>query len=73
MKDLTKSNMYKTFIIFAVPMVLAGLLNQAYNTVDTIIAGKFLGADGLAAIGATSAFIQLISAVFWGYGIGFSI
>ena len=73
MKDLTKSNMYKTFIIFAVPMVLAGLLNQAYNTVDTMIAGKFLGADGLAAIGATSAFIQLISAVFWGYGIGFSI
>ena len=73
MKDLTKNNIYKTFIIFAIPMVFSGLLNQAYNAIDTIIAGKFLGSDGLAAMGATSALIQLISSAFWGYGTGFSI
>lgn len=73
MKDLTKGNIYKTFLLFAIPLILAGFLSQAYSIADTIIAGKILGADGLAAIGSTSAFIQLISSVFWGYSAGFSI
>lgn len=73
MKDLTKGNIYKTFLLFAVPLILAGFLSQAYSIVDTVIAGRILGADGLAAIGSTSAFVQLISSVFWGYSAGFSI
>lgn len=73
MKDLTKGNIYKTFLLFAIPLILAGFLSQAYSIADTIIAGKILGADGLAAIGSTSALIQLISSIFWGYSAGFSI
>lgn len=73
MKDLTKGNIYKTFLLFAIPLILAGFLSQSYSIANTIIAGKILGADGLAAIGSTSAFIQLISSIFWGYGTGFSI
>lgn len=73
MKDLTKGNIYKTFLLFAVPLILAGFLSQAYSIVDTVIAGRILGANGLAAIGSTSAFVQLISSVFWGYSAGFSI
>lgn len=73
MKDLTENNIYKTFIVFAIPMVFSGLLSQMYNAIDTIIAGKLLGSDGLAAIGATSALVQFISSAFWGYGTGFSI
>ena len=73
MKDLTENNIYKTFIIFAILMVFSGLLSQMYNAIDTIIAGKLLGSDGLAAIGATSALVQFISSAFWGYGTGFSI
>lgn len=73
MKDLTKGNIYKVFILFAIPMVLSGFLSQAYNIVDTVIAGKFLGNVGLAAIGSTAALISVISSGFWGYGSGFSI
>lgn len=73
MKNLTTGNIYKTFILFAIPLVLSGLLSQAYHTIDTIIAGKFLGSDGLAAIGSTSAFVTFISSVFWGYISGFSV
>ncbi len=73
MKDLTKGNIYKTFLIFAVPLILAGFLSQAYSIIDTMVAGRILNYNGLASIGATSAFIQFFSSIFWGYGVGFSI
>ena len=73
MKDLTKGNIYKTFLLFSVPMILAGFLSQAYQIIDTVIAGKFLDAHGLAAIGSTSSYISFINFLFWGYYVGFSI
>lgn len=73
MKNLTEGNIYKTFLLFALPLILAGFLSQAYGIIDTVIAGRILSTDGLAAIGATSAFIQFFSSVFWGYGVGFSV
>ena len=73
MKQLTEGNIYKNFILFAIPLVLSALFSQAYNTIDMIIAGKFLGEDGLAAIGATSSFIALVSSVFWGFTGGFGV
>ncbi len=73
MKDLTKGNIYKTFFLFGLPLVLSGLLSQAYGIVDTAIAGKFFGDEGLAAMGATAPLITFISSVFWGLSSGFSI
>ena len=73
MKDLTRGNIYKTFILFAIPLVLSGVLSQCYNLIDTVIAGKFLGDNGLAAIGCTAAFISFSSSIFWGYAAGASI
>lgn len=73
MKDLTKGNIYKTFIIFAVPMVLSGVLSQGYSVINTIIAGKLLGDNALAAIGAISPLETFINSVFWGYGTGVGI
>ena len=73
MKDLTSGSMYKNFILFAIPLVLAALLSQAYSTIDTIIAGQFLGQDGLAAIGASASFLSFLSSAFWGFGAGFGI
>lgn len=73
MKDLTKGNIYKTFLLFAFPLIISGFLSQAYSIIDTMIAGRILDYEGLAAIGSTSAFVQFFSSVFWGYGLGFSI
>lgn len=73
MKDLTNGNIYKTFILFAIPMALAGLLSCGFSIINTVIAGKFLGEVGLAAVGATAPLLDVISSVFWGYGVGFSV
>ena len=73
MKDLTSGNIYKNFILFAIPMVLSGMLSQAYSTIDTVIAGKFIGDTALAAVGATSPLISFMSSIFWGFGVGFAV
>ncbi len=73
MKDLTSGNIYKNFFVFALPMVLAGVLSQMYHTIDTIIAGKLIGDSALAAIGATSPFVSFTNSFFWGYSCGIGI
>lgn len=73
MKDLTKGNIYKTFFLFGLPLVLSGLLSQTYHVIDTAIAGQFIGETALAAMGATGPLISFLSSLIWGYGVGFSI
>lgn len=73
MKDLTKGNIYKTFILFAIPMILANFLSQAYSTINVIMAGKLLGDGALGATGALSPFNTFINSIFWGYGMGLGI
>ncbi|MGN1052713.1 MAG: MATE family efflux transporter, partial [Candidatus Scatosoma sp.] len=73
MKDLTSQNVYKTFFLFGAPLVLSGLLAQAYGIIDTSVAGKLIGEEALAATGATSPLTTCLSSVFWGFGVGFSV
>ena len=73
MKDLTRGSIYKNYFVFALPMVLAGVLSQMYHIIDTIIAGKLIGDSALAAIGATSPFVSFINSFFWGYSCGIGI
>lgn len=73
MKDLTSGNIYKNFFVFALPMVLAGVLSQMYHIIDTIIAGKLIGENALAAIGATAPFMSFTNSFFWGYSCGIGI
>ena len=70
---MTKGNIYKTFFLFGLPLVLSGLLSQTYGIIDTAIAGRFIGDTALAAIGATAPLVTFLSSLFWGYGVGFSI
>lgn len=72
-RDLTEGNIIRNFVTFATPLVLAGLLSQAFNLVDLVIAGQFLGETGVAAVGATSSLLTFYSAIFWGFGCGFAI
>ncbi len=74
MKDLTQSkNLYKTFLVFAIPIMLSGLLSQSYNIIDTAIIGKWLGDSGLASVGGTASYITLISSILWGFSAGSSV
>ncbi|MBQ9859742.1 MAG: hypothetical protein IJO76_03575 [Clostridia bacterium] len=73
MKNLTNGNIYKTFLLFAIPMVLAGVFSQCYSVVNTILAGKLLGDGALAAIGSVAPLETFINSIFWGYGSGVGI
>lgn len=73
MKDLTKGNIYKSFILFSIPLALSAVFSQVFRLLDNIIAGRFLGDIGLGAVGATGAFIAVTSSPFWGYSAGFGV
>ena len=51
-RDLTQGNITGTMLRFALPMILGNLLQQFYNIADTLIVGRYLGANALAAVGA---------------------
>lgn len=73
MNDLTKGNISKNLLMFAIPSMISGVVTRALATIDTIMLGQILGEIGLAATGSTSSFITVISAVFWGLTAGFGI
>lgn len=68
--DLTKGPVVKTMLIFALPMILGNLLQQCYNIADTLIVGRFLGAEALAAVGSSFTLMTFITSVFLGLCMG---
>lgn len=72
-KDMTVGSPAKTLFFFAIPMVLGNLFQQFYNIIDSMVVGNFVGADALAAVGASTAFSMLFIAVAIGTGIGSSV
>lgn len=73
MKDLTEGNPMKLILGFAVPMLFGFLFQQFYNLVDTMIVGKFLGSDALAAVGSTGSINFLVIGFCMGICNGFVI
>lgn len=71
--DLTKDNILKALLVFAIPIFIANVFQQLYNTMDTMIVGNFLGDASLAAIGAASAIYELLIGFALGVGNGLSI
>ncbi|HCM91352.1 MAG TPA: MATE family efflux transporter, partial [Lachnospiraceae bacterium] len=72
-KDMTKGNVFKLLIGFSIPMLIGNLFQQVYNLVDSIVVGKYVGADALAAVGATGSlnflFFSLCIGLTGGIGI----
>lgn len=73
MKDLTKGKPIKLIVTFALPILLGLLFQQAYTLADTIIIGKYLGNDSLAAVGSTSSVVSLMFNIINGLVTGFAI
>ncbi len=65
------SSTTKTIITFALPLMASSLLQQLYNTVDSLIVGRLCGETSLAAIGSANPIMNLL--VFFLYGIGIGI
>lgn len=60
-------------IRFAIPIILSNLFQQFYNMTDSIVVGKFVGEDALAAVGASYAITNVFIAIAMGGGIGSSV
>lgn len=69
-KDLTQGNVTGTMLRFAGPMILGNLLQQLYNVADTLIVGRFLGADALAAVGSAYTLMTFLNSVQIGMCMG---
>ena len=50
--ELTQGPIFRRLIRFALPLMLGNLLQQLYNVADTLIVGRFVGSDALAAVGS---------------------
>ena len=72
-KDMTKGSPMKLILGFSIPLLFGFLFQQFYNLVDTIIVGKFLGTDNLAAVGSTGSVNFLVIGFCMGICSGFSI
>lgn len=73
MKDLTKGNITKLILAFAVPLFIGYILQLTYSLIDTRIVGSYLGETALAAVGATSSLSNLIIGFLNGLTNGFAV
>jgi len=70
---ITEGVIWKQLLAFFFPILLGTFFQQMYNTVDTIIVGRFVGTRALAAVGSTAALISLINGFFVGLSTGATV
>ena len=69
-KDLTKGPILKSLVLFSLPMTAANLLQQCYNLADTMIVGRYIGDDALAAVGSAYTLMVFITSILLGFSLG---
>ena len=72
-RDLTRDTPWKLIIALAVPLLLGNLFQASYNLVDTMIVGRYAGAQALAGVGIASPVFNLVNALLMGLSVGASI
>ncbi|MBR3601905.1 MAG: MATE family efflux transporter [Lachnospiraceae bacterium] len=71
--DMTEGTPWKKIVIFTVPMLLGNIAQQLYSTVDSIVVGKYVGDNALAAVGSATPILNLLLVLFVGISMGASI
>ena len=71
--NMTTGNPLKNILIFAIPIMMSGLIQQGYNVADTYIAGRFISANALASIGSVGPMSSLLMGFCMGVTGGFAI
>ena len=69
-QELTHGPVMKTMLRFAVPMILGDLLQQCYNIADTLIVGRFLGENALAAVASAFSLMTFLTSIILGLAMG---
>ncbi len=71
--DMCSGPLLHKIVIFAIPVMLSGILQLLFNAADIVVVGRFAGNQALAAVGSTSALINLIINVFIGLSVGANV
>lgn len=72
-KDLTEGPPWKGIVEFTIPMLIGNIAQQFYNTADSIIVGRYVGDNALAAVGSASPILNLLLVLFVGISVGAGI
>lgn len=72
-RDLINGNETKVMINFAIPMIIGNIFQQLYNVADTVIVGKFIGSNALAAVGSSFSVMVLLTSIIIGFCMGSSM
>ena len=71
--DMTEGNEVSLLIKFSLPMLIGNIFQQFYNLIDSIVVGRYVGADALASVGATGSINFLFFSVCMGLSVGIGI
>ena len=71
--DMTTGNPVKLILLFSIPLLIGNIFQQFYSMVDTIIVGRFIGVEALAAVGTTSSMVFLVNGFVMGLTSGFAV
>ncbi|MDO4283800.1 MAG: MATE family efflux transporter [Eubacteriales bacterium] len=71
--DMTKGAPWEKITLFAIPMLIGNIAQQLYNTVDSIVVGRYVGDNALAAVGSAGPILNLLLVLFIGISVGASI
>ncbi len=68
--DLTKGSISRSLLLFSLPMMVGNLLQQFYNVADTLVVGRVLGGNALAAVGSSYTLMTFLTSIFLGLSMG---
>ena len=71
--DMTTGNPVKLILLFSIPLLIGNIFQQFYSMVDTIIVGRFIGVEALAAVGTTSSMVFLVNGFVMGLTSGVAV
>ena len=69
-RKLTEGSIFKNLMLFAFPMMVGNLLQQIYNIVDTIVVGRFVSSNALAAVGSAYTLMTFLTSIIIGLCMG---
>ena len=71
--DMTQGPLLSKVLFFALPIMLSGILQLAFNAADTIVVGRYAGSEALAAVGSVGSLNNLIISMFIGLSVGVNV
>ena len=71
--DMTKGAPWKSIVMFTLPMLIGNIAQQLYSTVDSIVVGRYVGDNALAAVGSAAPILNMLLVLFIGISAGANI